>query len=71
MLRGTARNVHFVGVGGAGMSVIAELLLSLGYQVRGSDARDSEVLRRLRSLGTQVFVGHDASHVADADVLVY
>lgn len=62
--------IHFVGIGGIGMSGIAEVLLNLGYQVSGSDQRDSEVTRRLQSLGGRLFVGHRAEQVASADVVV-
>ena len=62
--------IHFVGIGGAGMSGIAEVLLNLGYQVSGSDLSDSPVLQRLRDLGATVQVGHDARNVASADVVV-
>ncbi|MBI2087355.1 MAG: UDP-N-acetylmuramate--L-alanine ligase [Deltaproteobacteria bacterium] len=56
--------VHFVGIGGIGMSGIAEVLLNLGYTVTGSDLRDSEVTERLRSLGAQVFIGHGEANLA-------
>ncbi|BCX80717.1 UDP-N-acetylmuramate--alanine ligase [Methylomarinovum caldicuralii] len=62
--------IHFIGIGGVGMSGIAEVLANLGYRVSGSDARDSLVLQRLRSLGITVKVGHDAAHVVGADVVV-
>jgi UDP-N-acetylmuramate--alanine ligase len=62
--------VHFVGIGGIGMSGLAELLANLGYRVSGSDARRSELTDRLASLGVQVSVGHDAAHVGGADVVV-
>lgn len=67
---GKTRRVHFVGIGGIGMSGIAELLANLGYQVSGSDARRSAVTDRLQALGVTVFEGHAASHVNDADVVV-
>ena len=67
---GRTRRVHFVGVGGAGMSGIAELLANLGYAVSGSDARRSDVTDRLASLGVRVFIGHDGAHVGDSDVVV-
>jgi UDP-N-acetylmuramate--alanine ligase len=67
---GRTRSVHFVGVGGIGMSGIAELLVNLGYTVSGSDARSSATTRRLASLGVRVAEGHDARHVGDADVVV-
>jgi UDP-N-acetylmuramate--alanine ligase len=62
--------IHFVGIGGIGMSGIAEVLLNLGYQVSGSDQRESEVTRRLQSLGGRIFVGHRAEQVREADVVV-
>lgn len=62
--------VHFIGIGGAGMSAIAHVLLVQGFHVSGSDLRASEVTRRLAAMGARVQVGHDASHVADADVVV-
>ncbi len=64
------KRIHFVGIGGAGMSGIAEVLLNLGYQVSGSDLVDSPVLQRLRDLGAAIAVGHDAQNVAQADVVV-
>jgi UDP-N-acetylmuramate--alanine ligase len=62
--------IHFVGIGGIGMSGIAEVLLNLGYQVSGSDQRESDVTRRLQSLGGSLFVGHRAEQVCSADVVV-
>ena len=70
MKLGRTRRVHFVGVGGIGMSGIAELLANLGYRVSGSDARASDATRRLQGLGVEVFEGHAARHVAGADVVV-
>ena len=64
------RHIHFVGVGGAGMSGIAEVLHNLGYQVSGSDLSDSATLRRLQGLGIATHVGHDAAHVQGADAVV-
>jgi UDP-N-acetylmuramate--alanine ligase len=64
------RCVHFIGIGGAGMSGIAEVLLTLGYQVRGSDSSASATVLRLRELGAEVFVGHDCEHVRGSDVVV-
>ncbi len=63
--------IHFVGIGGIGMSGIAELLLKQGYLVTGSDLQPSEVTDRLVSLGATFFQGHDAEHVGNADVVVY
>ena len=69
---GRTRRIHFVGIGGIGMSGIAELLANLGYIVSGSDARRSDVTTRLeQSFGVMVFEGHTAEHVGDADVVVY
>src|SRR4029079_17684452 len=67
---GRTRRIHFVGVGGIGMSGIAELLVNLGYAVSGSDAKRSDITDRLASLGVRVSEGHDARHQADADVVV-
>jgi UDP-N-acetylmuramate--alanine ligase len=64
------KQIHFVGIGGAGMSGIAEVLLTLGYRISGSDLGDSAVTRRLVSLGAQVLIGHDAAHVKGADCVV-
>jgi len=67
---GRTRRIHFVGVGGIGMSGIAELLANLGYEVSGSDAKRSKVTERLEQLGVRVFVGHDAANVGQSDVVV-
>ncbi len=67
---GRTRRIHFVGIGGIGMSGIAELLANLGYEVSGSDAKRSTVTDRLERLGVRVSVGHDAAHVGRADVVV-
>ena len=67
---GRTRRIHFVGVGGIGMSGIAELLANLGYEVSGSDMRRSSVTDRLEQLGVRVYIGHDALHVGNADVVV-
>src|SRR5881397_3675242 len=69
---GRKRRVHFVGIGGIGMSGIAEVLLTLGYDVSGSDVVESETTRRLARLGAEVHLGaHAAEHVSqDSDVLV-
>ena len=71
MFRNKKVKVHFVGIGGIGMSGIAELLLNLGYRVSGSDLKESEITRRLASLGGIVSAGHRAENVApDVDVVV-
>ena len=67
---GRIRNIHFVGIGGAGMAGIAEVLLNLGYNVSGSDAKLSGVTGRLRSLGARVHEGHAGEHLGAADVVV-
>jgi len=64
------RHIHFVGIGGAGMSGIAEVLLNLGYTLSGSDLSDSAALRRLQGLGIRTHVGHDAAHIQGADAVV-
>jgi UDP-N-acetylmuramate--alanine ligase len=64
------RHIHFVGLGGSGMSAIAEVLHTLGYVVSGSDQSDTSTLRRLGSLGIQTFVGHAADNVRGADAVV-
>ena len=64
------RRIHFVGIGGIGMSGIAEVLHNLGYLVSGSDSRESETTRRLASLGVRVVIGHQAENLGEADVVV-
>ena len=67
---GRTRRIHFVGIGGIGMSGIAELLANLGYEVSGSDAKTSELTARLEKLGVRIAKGHEAANVRDADVVV-
>ena len=67
---GRTRRIHFVGIGGIGMSGIAELLANLGYEVSGSDEKTSEVTDRLATLGVRIAKGHDAMNVGHADVVV-
>jgi len=67
---GRMRRIHFVGIGGAGMSGIAEVMLNLGYQVSGSDRRESAVTRRLAGLGARIFLGHRQEQVAGCDAVV-
>ena len=69
-MRHKVRRVHFVGIGGAGMSGIAEVLANQGYQVSGSDLAESAATRRLTAMGVTVCLGHAAAHVADADAVV-
>src|SRR5205809_24993 len=63
--------VHFIGIGGIGMSGIAEIMLRVGYQVQGSDAKASANTERLEKLGAKVFIGHDPSHIEGAYAVVY
>ncbi len=65
------QKIHFVGIGGIGMSGIAELLLNLGYRVSGSDLKDSAGVRRLGGLGAEVAIGHSPDNLGDADVVVF
>jgi len=67
---GKTRHVHFVGIGGIGMSGIAELLANLGYAVSGSDEKKSSVTDRLATLGIRIAYGHAAANVGEADVVV-
>ena len=62
--------IHLVGIGGIGMSGIAEVLHNLGYSVQGSDLRENANVRRLRGLGVAIAVGHDEANVGDAQVVV-
>ena len=64
------KHIHFVGVGGSGMSGIAEVLHNLGYVISGSDLADSVTLQRLRALGIKTCIGHAAAHIAGADAVV-
>src|SRR5262245_7592616 len=71
LMLGRTRRVHFVGIGGIGMSGIAELLANLGYEISGSDVKGSDVTARLQQrFNVRVFEGHAAGHVGDADVVV-
>ena len=69
-MKHAVKHIHFVGIGGAGMSGIAEILHNLGYTVSGSDQSDSTTARRLASLGITVYIGHDAAHIAGAEAVV-
>src|SRR2546429_5810328 len=64
------RHIHFVGIGGVGMSGIAEILVNMGYTVTGSDQKRSETIERLQRLGAQVYGGHEAPHPPGPHVLV-
>lgn len=67
---GKLKNIHFIGIGGAGMSGIAEVLINLGYQVSGSDMRTSKVTQRLQAQGATIYIGHAAENIKDTDVIV-
>ncbi|HKX95038.1 MAG TPA: UDP-N-acetylmuramate--L-alanine ligase [Methylibium sp.] len=69
-MKHAVKHIHFVGIGGAGMSGIAEILHNLGYTVSGSDQSDGATTRRLASLGIRVAIGHDAAHIAGAEAVV-
>ncbi|MCH8178922.1 MAG: UDP-N-acetylmuramate--L-alanine ligase [Proteobacteria bacterium] len=69
-MKHAVKHIHFVGIGGAGMSGIAEILHNLGYRVSGSDQADSATSRRLASLGIAVHLGHDAAHIEGAEAVV-
>jgi UDP-N-acetylmuramate--alanine ligase len=71
MFRGRVRHVHFIGVGGIGMSGLAEILRTMDFDVSGSDMKASDVTRRLETLGVKVHVGHKADNVHGADVVVH
>lgn len=65
------RNIHMIGIGGAGMNGIAEILIDLGFNVTGSDMRRTSVTDRLETLGAKIYIGHDPSNVEKCDVVVY
>ena len=69
-MKHAVKNIHFVGIGGAGMSAIAEVLHTQGYGVSGSDQSDGSVTRRLASLGIRIHIGHEASNIEGADAIV-
>ena len=69
MLQGI-RNIHFIGVGGAGMSALARILLDKGYEVSGSDKKMSATAEQLAARGARIFEGHDAANVKGADAVV-
>lgn len=71
MMMKTVKNVHFIGIGGIGMSGIAEILLSQGFTITGSDLNKTEVTDRLESLGIKIYEGHSAENLKEADVVVY
>ncbi len=66
-----AKRVHMIGIGGSGMCPIAEILHSLGYSITGSDNNESDPIKRLRKLGIEIFMGHDAKNIGNAEMLIY
>ena len=68
---GRLKRVHFVGIGGVGMSGIAFVLRNMGFEVTGSDVKESETTRKLAEAGIRVAIGHEAANCADAQVVVY
>ncbi len=70
LMKSFVKTIHFVGIGGVGMSGIAEVLNNLGYRVSGSDMKSTEITRRLQACGARVHEGHDAAHVKGAQVVV-
>ena len=69
-MRRKVRSIHFVGIGGIGMSGIAEVLINLGYDVTGSDLAATDITQRLAGLGARIFSGHQAGNLIFADVVV-
>lgn len=69
MFREKIKNFHFVGIGGIGMSGIAQVLLQMGYRVSGSDLRENKNTELLRSMGAKVFIGHREENLGDAQVV--
>ena len=67
---GKTRHIHIIGIGGAGLSGITEILLDLGFHVTGSDIRESYTIEHLRARGATIYYGHAASHIQGADVVV-
>jgi UDP-N-acetylmuramate--alanine ligase len=70
LLLGKLKKIHFVGIGGAGMSAIAQILLEKGYEVTGSDLKNSDAVQRLRSLGAEIFIGQSGENVTGKDAIV-
>jgi len=69
-MRRKVKRIHFVGIGGIGMSGIAEVLLNLGYTISGSDLSQSDLTQKLSALGARIYTGHHSSHLSDTDVVV-
>ena len=70
-MRHKTRTIHFIGIGGSGMSGIAEVLLNLGYIITGSDLASNTTTQRLEGLGAHIYLGHDPQHVKGVDLVVY
>lgn len=64
-------NIHFIGIGGISMSGLAEILLARGYRVSGSDAKDSKIVKRLKNLGLEIYIGHSADNIISPDLVIY
>ena len=71
MFLGKVKKIHFTGIGGIGMSGIAELMINWGYSVTGSDILESEITNHLKNIGAVIYAGHNAENIGDADMLVY
>ena len=67
---GRVKHIHFIGIGGAGMGGIAEVLKNIGYEISGSDIKESTITKRLKSLGIQISIGHSAKNIKETDVVV-
>src|SRR5690606_3366964 len=64
-------HVHFIGIGGISMSGLAEIMLTEGYKVSGTDAKESGIIDRLRLLGADIYIGHSKENIKGADVIIY
>ena len=71
MISNIIKKVHFIGIGGIGMSGLAEILINQGFQVSGSDLSTSEITEHLQSIGAQIYKGHNKENVKDVDLIVY
>jgi len=71
MFRKKVKHIHFVGIGGIGMSGIAEVLITLGYDISGSDLKPSPITKRLQDLGATIFYNHKAKNIGDSQVVVF
>ena len=71
MFRGKVRNIHFIGIGGSGMNGIAQVLLNLGFNVSGSDLKETQTVKNLKEMGAKITIGHKPENVIGADVVVY